>query len=293
MRLATIKYQNLEQAAIDLDMTMWPLVELNRIFSTSWPETVWEILQQQKLDELNKWFRGLGSDDVRRINQITLQAEATHFAPLYRNPGKIWGIGLNYQAHAADLSAALPLEMPASFIKANTTLIGPGDEICLPQLSHKVTGEAELGLIIGKQLKQDQKVLGLDALAGFCSIIDMTAEDILLKDPRYLTLSKNFDTFFSLGPQLITLDEFPNLAELVIKTIKNGKIIAKNRVHNMTFPPAELLAFHSKVMSMQPGDIISSGTPGAVHLENGDMVECRIDGFRSLKNPVTDLKRKE
>jgi len=293
LRLATIKYQGVEQAAIDSESGLWPLTELNRIFGTSWPETVWDFVQQQKLDDLKHWQMGLSPRELELIMPITLRSVSTRFSPLFHHPGKIWGIGLNYPAHAADLSTAVPLEMPASFIKATTTLIGPGDEIRLPELSNRVTGEAELGLVIGKEVKQGQEIYGFDALAGFCSIIDMTAEDILKKDPRYLTLSKNFDTFFSIGPQLITLDEIQNLNELVIQTVRNGELVAQNQVQNMTFPPNELLAFHSKAMTLRPGDIISSGTPGAVYLKDGDTIECRIEGFRNLQNPVRDLKRKK
>ena len=292
MRLATILYHGVEQAAIESDNGLLLLVELNRIFGTSWPVSVWDIIQQQELDNLKNWYNSLDLQDKIQIKPIVLESATTHLAPLFRHPGKIWGIGLNYPGHAADLSAVVPLEMPASFIKADTTLVGPGEEVQLPVLSQKVTGEAELGLVIGKEVQQGEKLDGLEALAGFCSIIDMTAEDILRKDSRYLTLSKNFDTFFCLGSELITLEEIQNPEGLLIQTVKNDRVIVQNQVKNMTFSPAELLSFHSKAMTMNPGDIISSGTPGAVILENGDTIECRIEGFRRLQNPVHDLKRK-
>lgn len=292
MRLSTILFEGLEQAAIEVDQGLALVDDLNRVFHTSWPITLWEILQENKLDQLKTWYDGLNNQNLESLQQISQTYSRPHFAPIFRRPGKIWGIGLNYPAHAVDLSTELPLEIPASFIKATSTLIGPGEEIKLPDLSQKVTGEAELGLVIGKKVQQGQDHVGLDVLAGFCSIIDMTAEDILKKDPRYLTLSKNFDSFFSLGSQLITLDEIENTGELRIQTVKNNQPVVENYVKNMTFSPAELLTFHSKVMTLEPGDIISSGTPGAVQLKDGDIIECRIDGFRSLQNPVTDLKRK-
>ncbi|MGV9172225.1 MAG: fumarylacetoacetate hydrolase family protein, partial [Promethearchaeia archaeon] len=123
------------------------------------------------------------------------------------------------------------------------------------------------------------------------TIIDMTAEDILRKNPRYLTLSKNFDTFFSFGPLLITPDEFDEIADLSVATIINGKIHAKNIVSNMTFPPNFLISFHSKAMTLLPGDIISTGTPRAVQIQHGDIIECQIDGFIPLRNHVVDLKK--
>jgi 2-keto-4-pentenoate hydratase/2-oxohepta-3-ene-1,7-dioic acid hydratase in catechol pathway len=129
-------------------------------------------------------------------------------------------------------------------------------------------------------------------VAGFTTIIDMTAEDILRKNPRYLTLSKNFDTFFSFGPQIITPDEIENISRLNVQTVINGRVHAENTVSNMTFPPDFLVSFHSKVMTLLPGDIISTGTPRATPLSHGDKMECRISGFHPLINPVIDLKTK-
>jgi 2-keto-4-pentenoate hydratase/2-oxohepta-3-ene-1,7-dioic acid hydratase in catechol pathway len=127
-------------------------------------------------------------------------------------------------------------------------------------------------------------------VAGFTTILDMTAEDILRKNPRYLTRCKSFDTFFSFGPVLVTPDEIPDVLALQVATVLNGKVHAENVVARMTFPPAQLVAFHSRVMPWLPGDILSTGTPQAVPLRDGDVLECRIDGFPPLRNPVRDLK---
>src|SRR5690606_30558498 len=119
---------------------------------------------------------------------------------------------------------------------------------------------------------------------------DMTAEDILQKNPRYLTRAKSFDTFFSFGPELVTADEVEDVPGLKVATVINGEIHRDNLVSNMTFQPQHLISFHSKVMTLLPGDIISTGTPGAVVIRDGDVVECRIGGFETLVNPVRDLK---
>jgi 2-keto-4-pentenoate hydratase/2-oxohepta-3-ene-1,7-dioic acid hydratase in catechol pathway len=207
------------------------------------------------------------------------------YAPPYRHPRKIWGIGLNYKDHAADLSAPYPTE-PASFMKGDQTIIGPNDVIELPPQSERVTAEAELGLIIGRECRfvQEQEVPAY--IAGYCLIIDMTAEDILQRNPRFLTRAKNFDTFFSFGPELITPDEVLDIMRLQVGTWKNGSLHRENAVANMAFPPHYLVAYHSNVMTLYPGDIISTGTPGAVVIEAGDTAECRIGGLGSLSNPV-------
>jgi 2-keto-4-pentenoate hydratase/2-oxohepta-3-ene-1,7-dioic acid hydratase in catechol pathway len=118
----------------------------------------------------------------------------------------------------------------------------------------------------------------------------MTAEDILRRNPRYLTLSKSFDTFFSFGPLLWTPDEVEDVMSLQVSTVINGQIHASNVVANMTFPPDFLVSFHSKVMTLLPGDIISTGTPGAAPIRHEDRVECRIEGFEALLNFVVDKK---
>jgi 2-keto-4-pentenoate hydratase/2-oxohepta-3-ene-1,7-dioic acid hydratase in catechol pathway len=123
-------------------------------------------------------------------------------------------------------------------------------------------------------------------VAGYCLILDMTAEDILQRNPRYLTRSKNFDTFFSFGPELITPEEVLDVMRLRVGTYLNGMLHRENLVANMAFPPYYLISFHSQVMTLYPGDIISTGTPGAVVIEHGDIAECRVDGLGTLTNPV-------
>jgi len=211
--------------------------------------------------------------------------EVTFVAP-YLSPRKVWGIGLNYVAHAGDLSEPVPTE-PASFMKGDHTIIGPGEPIVLPAQSERVTAEAEIGLVIGKYCGDVSESKALDHVWGVVPILDQTAEDILQRNPRFLTRSKNFPTFFSFGPQLVPLDEVRSgLAEIEVQTVHNGSVHRRNTVSNMTFPPEFLVSFHSHVMPLFPGDIISTGTPGAVVIAEGDVVECRIPGVGSLRNPV-------
>ena len=205
-------------------------------------------------------------------------------APFY-DPPKIFGIGLNYQEHATDLGAQQPSE-PASFMKPRTTIIGPGDEIVLPKQSNRVTAEAELGVIIGKRCKHVREENADSVVFGYVPILDMTAEDILQRNPRFLTRAKVFDTFLSFGPVIVTPDEIGDLSSLTVRTVLNGEVAKSNQIKNMLFSPRRLIAFHSDVMTWEPGDILSTGTPGAIPIKDGDVVECRIDDFPTLSNPV-------
>jgi 2-keto-4-pentenoate hydratase/2-oxohepta-3-ene-1,7-dioic acid hydratase in catechol pathway len=215
-------------------------------------------------------------------------AKVTFAAP-YRFPHKLWGIGLNYVAHAGDLSESVPAE-PASFMKGDHTIIAAGEPIVLPAQSERVTAEAEIGLVIGEYCRSVSEEDALNYVWGVVPVLDQTAEDILQRNPRFLTRSKNFPTFFSFGPELVPLDEvrasFGELAKIEVQTIHNGTVHRKNTVSNMMFSPEFLVSFHSKVMPLLPGDIISTGTPGAAVIRAGDVVECRIPGIGSLRNPV-------
>jgi 2-keto-4-pentenoate hydratase/2-oxohepta-3-ene-1,7-dioic acid hydratase in catechol pathway len=200
-------------------------------------------------------------------------------------PHTIVGVGLNYLPHAADL-AAKPTELPTLFFKGGHTVIGPGDAIPLPPMSRRVTAEAELGLVIGRRMYQVAEADALDYVAGGCCVLDQTAEDLLQLDPRMLTLSKNFPGFFSYGPDIVSLDELGPLAAIQVSTCLNGSRARTAPVAEMRFSPAALLAFISQIMPLERGDIVSTGTPGAVVLAPGDVAECQITGLRPLTNPV-------
>jgi 2-keto-4-pentenoate hydratase/2-oxohepta-3-ene-1,7-dioic acid hydratase in catechol pathway len=229
------------------------------------------------------------TEAVRRAGdeQFTDPAAETFTAP-YRRPRKIWGIGLNYKDHAADLSESAP-EQPASFIKGDHTIVGPDEPIVIPRQSSRTTVEAELGLIIGRTCRDVDEAEALDYVWGVTTILDQTAEDILRLNPRFLTRSKNFPTFFCFGPELVPLDEVLRtgpLETLEVSTIVNGTERRTNTVANMTHSPASLVSFHSKIMPLFPGDIISTGTPGAIVVGDGDVAEASIPRVSHLRTVV-------
>lgn len=292
MRLATIKQSGKETAALVTDKGLLKIETLNEHTDKRWPTSLFNLIWEGKLDELNRWVSTQGTQEIEKLSAALIPPEQADFQPLYRHPRKIWGIGLNYVEHASDLSEKAPNTEPASFMKPDTTIIGPNDTIEVPHQSERTTGESELGIIIGKTCKDVSEEEAPSVIAGFTTVIDMTAEDILEKNPRYLTRSKSFDTFFSFGPHLVTPDEVDEVHDLNVSTVINGEIHRKNVVSNMTFRPWNLVSFHSKVMTLLPGDIISTGTPGAVVIRDGDVIECHIDGFEPLVNSVKDIKVK-
>ncbi|MCU4751427.1 fumarylacetoacetate hydrolase family protein [Halobacteria archaeon AArc-curdl1] len=201
--------------------------------------------------------------------------------------GKLWGIGLNYAEHASDLDETRPTE-PASFMKPATAVVGPGGPIRLPpeDLTSRVTAEAELGVVIGRSCKGISKDEADQVIAGYLPIIDMTAEDILEKNPRYLTRSKSFDSFIVFGSWITTTDEVGSLENVRVKTTVNGRVNAENTVSNMMTPPHDLVSYHSHVMTLEPGDIISTGTPGAHVIRSGDKVKADVGAVGSVSAHV-------
>ena len=291
MKLATITMDLIETAGIVTAVGVIPIKVINQLFRKTWETDTLGIITSKQLEEIDNWYSSLRKSELNNLKNHVIPLDSVNYAPLYRHPRKIWGIGLNYVEHAQDLLEKPPTTEPASFMKPDTTIIGYNDIIEIPVQSNKTTGESELGVIIGKECKDVEREDWLSVVAGFTPVIDMTAEDILRKNPRYLTRAKSFDTFFSFGPHLVTSDEIKDtIMNLKVATVINGTIYAQNSVSNMTFPPDYLVSFHSKVMTLLPGDIIATGTPRAVHLHDGDIIECWINGFKSLKNPVRDLK---
>ena len=303
MRLATIRLNNKEVAGIVAGKGILPVAELNRQTGSSWKEDMMSLIQAQEIPEMTKWYNEGGKEEIEKLEGIVPKAEVV-YAPLYRNPKRIFGIGLNYVDHAGDIGSAAPQGFPGSFFKMADTLIGPGDEIHLPTLkeAQKTTAEAELGVIMGKDCRDVSEENWLDAVVGYTTILDMTEESILKGNdfvkgnPRYLCIVKNFPTFFSFGPELVTPDEVPDVLKLNVQSVHNGEVYAENVVSNMTHRPARLVSLHSSIQGWYAGDILSTGTPRAFHIQDGDVAECRIqgpDGFEMepLKNPVVDLKK--
>jgi len=228
-----------------------------------------------------------GLADVEDATVDPVPREGFTFGPPLDDPGKLFGIGLNYADHAADLSEDPP-EEPASFFKPTTAATGPGGPIRLPprEETERVTAEAELAVVIGRTCRNVSVDDAETVIAGYMPVIDMTAEDVLQRNPRFLTRSKSYDTFLVLGPHVAVPAPDATLDDVEVRTVVNGEVRAHNTVGNMHFSPRELVAIHSEVMTLEPGDVISTGTPGAHPIDPGDDVRAEVDRIGSVAADV-------
>ena len=211
---------------------------------------------------------------------ISLASVTPHLP--YDVPPKIWCIGLNYKSHAEDINAVQP-EEPASFMKPASSMFQPGGEIVLPpkEVSNDVDAEGELGVIIGRQSKFLSAQDTPSAIFGYTTTLDLTALDVLAKNPRYLTRAKSIDTFFTFGPVIVTADEVGDIGSLEVITEHNGGVCSRDFVNHMRHSPYELVRFHSQYMTLYPGDLISTGCPKGARIKAGDRVgwvEARVTG---------------
>jgi len=288
MKLATCQVGNAgEEACILTEHGILPLSSVNRRAGTDWPTELFRIIGEGRLDAMEQWY---AAEKGSWMRELAIPPEDARFAPLYRNPRKIWGIGFNYVEDPSMLLSRPPDEEPVGFMKPDTTIIGHLDTILIPRQSNRTTAEAELAIIIGKPCRNVGEDQAEICIAGYTTALDVTADNIHKRNPRFLTRAKSFDTFFGFGPVLVTRGEALRIREAVVETVINGEVVHRNRVANMRYPPARIVAFHSEVMTLLPGDVILTGTPGAAEIRDGDTAECRITGFVPLVNRVTDLK---
>ncbi len=197
-------------------------------------------------------------------------------------PRKIIGVGRNYPAHAAEHGAEVP-SVPLVFLKPPTAVIGPGDAIRLPPQSRQVEHEAELAVVIGRRGRWIPVDRALEYVWGYTAGNDVTARDLQRRDPQW-TRAKGFDTFAPLGPWVDT-DFDPTQASVICRV--NGEVRQMGSTQEMVFSIAQIIAFVSSFMTLEPGDVILTGTPAGVGpLHPGDVVEVDIEGLGTLRNPV-------
>jgi 2-keto-4-pentenoate hydratase/2-oxohepta-3-ene-1,7-dioic acid hydratase in catechol pathway len=239
-------------------------------------ETLWGALEGETVHALASapWPEEEKTGETFSLDDVRLLAPTV--------PTKIVCVGRNYKAHAAELGNPLP-EQPLIFLKPPSSVIGPGEAIIYPAQSQRVDYEGELGLVIGRRCRNAKRDKALDHLFGLTCLIDVSARD-LQKIDKHFARGKGFDTFCPLGPVVATgLDPFA----LTLETRINGERRQHAPVTDMIFPLDVIIEFISAVMTLEPGDVIATGTPAGVGpLAPGDTVEVEIKGIGTLRNTV-------
>jgi 2-keto-4-pentenoate hydratase/2-oxohepta-3-ene-1,7-dioic acid hydratase in catechol pathway len=226
-----------------------------------------------------------GPGDGVPLEKVTLKA------PVPR-PSKIICIGQNYLAHAQESSATAP-PFPIIFSKYANTGIGPGEPIIIPPVVMQPDYEGELAVVIGRRGRDIPEAEALDYVAGYMPLNDVSARDWQMRTSQW-TLGKTADTFCPMGPALVTVDEVPDVQNLALRTIVSGEVLQEGHTSQMIFTVAHLIADMSQVMTLDPGDVLATGTPSGVGmarkpprwLRDGDLVRIEIEGVGALENTV-------
>ena len=276
MKLIRFEHQGQTHTGVLTDRGIAPVPEINAKLGTKVPDDLLRIVETDTAGQLSGYPGG---------NEIPL-TEVVLRLP-YDVPPKIWCIGLNYRTHADDINAVQP-EEPGSFMKPASCMIHPGGKIVLPpkHVSTDVDAEGELAIVIGKKCRSVPAAEIGKYVFGYTTTLDLTALDVLSRNPRYLTSAKSMDTFFSFGPVIVTADEIPDVNQLEVITELNGSVCSRDFVHHMRHLPHELVRFHADFMTLYPGDIISTGCPKGARIKSGDRVRARIEGIGTLEASV-------
>ena len=237
------------------------------------------------MDRLARWLAAPPG------SEIVDPATASLLAPIPRPP-KIICIGLNYRDHAAEAKMAIP-EVPTMFAKFPTAVTGPGHPIVLPKNSTKPDYEAEFAVVIGRRGRHIPEERWRDYVFGYTILNDVSARDFQMATSQWM-IGKTFDTFAPFGPAIVTADEIADPHNLRISLTLNGEVMQDSNTSNLIFGVPQLIAHLSSVFTLEPGDIIATGTPAGVGfarkpprwLQPGDEVRIQIEGLGELVNPV-------
>ncbi|MCP8615869.1 fumarylacetoacetate hydrolase family protein [Salirhabdus salicampi] len=225
-------------------------------------------------------------------HNYTVHRDDINWGPAIPHPPKIICVGMNYRRHADELRAAYP-EVPILFNKFHNAITSHRENIEIPAVTERLDYEAELGIVIGKKAKNVSKENALNYVFGYCTVNDLSARDLQMRTPQWL-LGKTYDKFCPVGPYLVTKDEVPNPNDLEIKSVVNGEVRQHSNTSDMIFDCKEIISYVSHYMSLEPGDLILTGTPEGVvlgypeeeqvFLQDGDEVSVEIEKLGRLTN---------
>jgi len=231
----------------------------------------------------------LNFETLTKLQKIDLEtlpeiSNTTRIGPCINKPGKFVGIGLNYSDHAAETGAKIPSE-PIVFMKATSCINGPNDDVIIPNNSKKTDWEVEIAFVIGKETKNITEKNAPDHILGYCMVNDISEREWQIEKMGQWVKGKSADTFGPMGPYLVTKDEIPDVQKLNLSLDLNGKRMQTGNTSKMIFNMNFILSYLSNFMSLQPGDIITTGTPPGVgmgkkppsYLKSGDEMQLAID----------------
>jgi 2-keto-4-pentenoate hydratase/2-oxohepta-3-ene-1,7-dioic acid hydratase in catechol pathway len=210
------------------------------------------------------------------------------------HPGKIVAIGLNYRAHAEESELAVP-EVPVVFAKFPSSLIGAGSEIIVPREETRPDWEGEVAVVIGRRTYRADRGNAREAIGGISALNDVSGRRAQLETPlRQFTLGKSFDSFTPMGPAIASIEDF-DLDDIDVSTTVSGELMQQGNTRDLLFSIVDLIVYLSAGMTLEPGDVIATGTPSGVgdsrtpprYLREGDTVEISVSGVGTLRNPVT------
>jgi 2-keto-4-pentenoate hydratase/2-oxohepta-3-ene-1,7-dioic acid hydratase in catechol pathway len=259
------------------------------------PASIEDVLRSEPgLDGLERELEKL-KDSSRDVGAFLVRPEdVTLKAPVLR-PQKLIGIGLNYRDHAEESNIPIP-KSPLIFGMYANAIVGPGDSIVIPPAATQVDYEAEFAIVIGKRALRVSPEAAVEHVAGYTIVNDVSARDLQFGDKQW-TRGKSIDTFAPMGPCLASRSELGNGDGLSIQLRLNGQTLQKSNTANLIFNVSALVSHISQTMTLEPGDVISTGTPSGVgyvrkppiFLKQGDVVEIEVEGIGVLRNPVKRL----
>ena len=248
------------------------------------------------IDDLNP--QNISFTNLEKLKNINLESlpeipSSERIGSCVANPGKFIGIGLNYSDHAAETGAKIPTE-PIVFMKATSCIVGPNDDVVIPKNSKKTDWEVEIAFVIGKETKYIKEEDAPKHIFGYCLVNDVSEREFQIEKLGQWVKGKSADTFGPIGPYLVTKDEIPNVQDLNLSLDVNGKRMQTGNTNNMIFNINYILSYLSNFMSLQAGDIITTGTPPGVgmamkpqvFLKSGDVMKLTIDHLGEQKQTV-------
>ena len=248
------------------------------------------------INDLNP--KSISFTNLEKLKKINLESlpeipSSERIGSCIANPGKFVAIGLNYSDHAAETGAKIPTE-PIVFMKATSCIVGPNDDVVIPKNSKKTDWEVEIAFVVGKETKYIKEEDAQDHIFGYCLVNDVSEREFQIEKLGQWVKGKSADTFGPIGPYLVTKDEIPDVQDLNLSLDVNGKRMQTGNTNNMIFNINYILSYLSNFMSLQAGDIVTTGTPPGVgmgmkpqvFLKSGDVMKLTVDHLGEQKQTV-------